>query len=41
LLAVLDQSADGDMRLDGALLVVDALNDLSLLRRIFLKQNGE
>ena len=41
LLAVLDVNADEDRRLDGALLIADALTDLSLLRRVLLKKDGE
>jgi hypothetical protein len=41
LLAFVDRDGDPERRLDGALLVAMALDDLSQIRRIFFKRDGE
>jgi hypothetical protein len=41
LLAYLDPEADPECRLDGALLVAMALDDLRLIRSVFTKRDGE
>jgi len=41
LLAFLDREADLDERLNGALLVAVAMDDMSLLRQAWMKRNDE
>jgi len=41
LLAFMDPAADQDERLNGALLVAVAIDDISLLRSAWLKRSGE
>jgi hypothetical protein len=41
LLAFMDANADPDRRLEGAMLVAGALDDLALIRSIAFKKPGE
>ena len=41
MLAFMDGDADPDRRLEGAMLVAQAMDDLALIRSIFLKRTGE